>query len=204
MIAVIDYGIGNVRSILNALEYIGERAMLTRDLDKLSNASGLILPGVGAFEEGMKRLHSYDLANQITSLVNNGKPLLGICLGFQMMMKSSSEKGASSGLGFFDYSVEHMPVRARLPHIGWASISTPPDFSNQPSLLEGLDRQFFYFVHSYCVIKPKDDVTVGLANYGGCEFVAIIETGNVFGTQFHPEKSGEMGLALLRNFARLC
>lgn len=204
MIAVIDYGIGNVRSVLNAFEYIGIQAVLTRDPVELTKASGLVLPGVGAFGEGMRRIDMHGLREPLTSLVRSGKPLLGICLGFQMLMRSSTEQGQHEGLGLIDHEVVRLPVDARLPHIGWSHVKAAADAPTAPKLLAGLNDELFYFVHSYGVIKPTQPIVAGTAAYACCEIVALIESGNVFGTQFHPEKSGEAGLQMLRNFSSLC
>lgn len=204
MIAVIDYGIGNVRSVLNAFEFIGAQAVLTRKPAELAKADGLVLPGVGAFGEGMRRLDAHALREPLTTLARGGKPLLGICLGFQMLMRSSTEQGQHEGLGLIDHEVVRLPVEARLPHIGWSRVKSAADTPTAPKLLAGLDSELFYFVHSYGVIKPAQAIVAGLASYGGCEIAALIESGNVFGTQFHPEKSGEAGLQMLRNFRGLC
>jgi imidazole glycerol-phosphate synthase subunit HisH len=204
MIAVIDYGIGNVRSVLNAFEYIGARAVLTRDPETLANADGLVLPGVGAFGEGMRRLDVHQLRVPLTNLVRAGKPLLGICLGFQMLMLSSVEQGQHNGLAILGHEVVKLPVDACLPHIGWSRVSIAENAPATPKLLDGLDGELFYFVHSYGVIKPAQAVVAGFATYANCEVVGLIESGNVFGTQFHPEKSGEAGLQMLRNFVRVC
>jgi glutamine amidotransferase len=204
MIAVIDYGIGNVRSVLNAFEYIGARAVLTRDPADLARACGLVLPGVGAFGEGMRRFEAYGLREPLTKVVRSGKPVLGICLGFQMLMRSSTERGQHDGLGLMNHEVVRLPVDARLPHIGWSPVSAASDAPSAPKLLDGLDKELFYFVHSYGVLKPVQPIVAGLARYAGCEIGALIESGNVFGTQFHPEKSGEPGLQMLRNFRGLC
>jgi glutamine amidotransferase len=204
MIAVIDYGIGNVRSVLNALEYIGAQAVLTRDLDMLVKADGLVLPGVGAFGEGMHRLDMYNLREPLTALGRAGKPLLGICLGFQMLMRSSTEQGQHEGLALIDYEVLKLPVEARLPHIGWSRVIAAVDAPSPPKLLQGVNGELFYFVHSYGVVKPEQPIVAGLATYAGCEIAALVEADNVFGTQFHPEKSGEAGLQMLRNFRNLC
>ncbi|MBY0340730.1 MAG: imidazole glycerol phosphate synthase subunit HisH [Rhodocyclaceae bacterium] len=203
MIAVIDYGIGNVRSVLNAFEFIGAQAVLTCDPVELERADGLVLPGVGAFGEGMRRLDTRGLRAPLTRLARAGKPLLGICLGFQMLMRSSTEQGQAEGLALLDHAVVRLPVEARLPHIGWSRVKAAAD-APPPKLLAGLDNELFYFVHSYGVVKPKQSIIAGLAAYGGCEIAALIEADNVFGTQFHPEKSGEAGLQMLRNFRSLC
>lgn len=204
MLAVIDYGIGNVRSVLNALEHIGAPATLSRDSDVLAAASGLVLPGVGAFGEGMRRLEMHALRTDLLRLAGGGKPLLGICLGFQMLMRSSTEQGEYAGLGLLPLDVVRLPVDARLPHIGWSPVMAAPDAPAPPRLLRGLDGEPFYFVHSYGVVKPAQPIIAGLADYASCCFAALVESGNVFGTQFHPEKSGEAGLQMLRNFWELC
>jgi glutamine amidotransferase len=203
MIAVIDYGIGNVRSVLNAFEYIGAQVTLTRDHNTLAKADGLVLPGVGAFGEGMRRLDAHNLREELTSLALKGKPFLGICLGFQMLMRSSTEQGKHQGLTLIDHEVVKLPVKARLPHKGWSSVNTSSEISH-PKLLEGLEGELFYFVHSYGVVKPPQAMIAGFTTYAECEIVALIESGNIFGTQFHPEKSGEAGLQMLRNFRNLC
>lgn len=204
MIAVIDYGIGNVRSVLNALEYIGVQAVLTRDLGELTRADGLVLPGVGAFGEGIHRLDVHDLREPLISLTRAGKPLLGICLGFQMLMRSSTELGIHKGLALIEHEVVKLPVEARLPHIGWSRVTAAASSPATPRLLTGLDGELFYFVHSYGVVNPPHSIVAGIATYAGCEITALVEDGNVFGTQFHPEKSGEAGLQMLLNFRSLC
>lgn len=204
MIAIVDYGIGNVRSVLNAFDYIGAQAVLTRDPVELTKANGLVLPGVGAFGEGMRRLDAHGLRELLIDLALAGKPLLGICLGFQMLMRSSTEQGHCEGLALIDHEVLRLPVEARLPHIGWSRVKNSADAPAQPKLLAGLDNELFYFVHSFGVVRPVQPIVAGFANYGGCEIAALIESGNVFGTQFHPEKSGEAGLQMLRNFHGLC
>jgi glutamine amidotransferase len=203
MIAVIDYGIGNVRSVLNALEYIGAEAVLTRDAELLSKADGLVLPGVGAFGEGMRRLDAHRLREPLMAMARTGKPLLGICLGFQMLMRSSTEQGLHEGLALVGHDVVKLPVEARLPHIGWSRVAGAVD-APPPKLLQGLENELFYFVHSYGVVKPPHPIVAGLATYAACQIAALVEAGNVFGTQFHPEKSGDAGLQMLRNFRDLC
>jgi len=204
MIVVIDYGIGNVRSVLNAFEYIGAKVVLSSDPAVLAKASGLVLPGVGAFGEGMRCLETRGLRELLINLASAGKPLLGICLGFQMLMRSSTEQGQHQGLTLIDHEVVRLPVQARLPHIGWSHVKAAADVAASPKLLAGLDNELFYFVHSFGVVKQAQPIVAGIAHYDGCEITALIESGNVFGTQFHPEKSGEAGLQMLRNFRNLC
>ena len=203
-IAVIDYGLGNVRSVLNALEYIGVHGFRTRDPKELGDSDGMILPGVGAFGEGMRRLSMHQLQEPILTLVSEGRPLLGICLGFQMLMHSSTELGNHNGLALIKEQIIRLPVQERLPHIGWARVIPASDTNGTPRLLEGLEGQTFYFVHSYGLVKPSCSLPSATVLYAGCEITAIIEQENVFGTQFHPEKSGEAGLQMLRNFVSRC
>lgn len=202
MLAVVDYGIGNVRSVLNALDYVGAAARLTHEPAMLAEADGLVLPGVGAFGEGMSRLRRYGLDRVLEQYVAGGRPVLGICLGFQMLMRSSTELGEHDGLGLMPYDVVRLPVAARLPHIGWSPV-VPDEGAPPPRLLNGLAGELFYFVHSYGVVRPKKAVASGIAQYEDCEFLGYVEDGNVFGAQFHPEKSGEAGLQMLRNFNEL-
>lgn len=203
MLAILDYGIGNVRSVLNAFEYLGIEATLTRDDKVVSAAGGLILPGVGAFGEGMRRIETYGLKHQLNSAIAAGKPILGICLGFELLMRSSTELGSHDGLGVFPLDVVRLPAQARLPHIGWSAVRTCAGSVSPSLLMEGVEGERFYFVHSYGVVQSDIKFITASANYGGCEIVAVIENANIFGTQFHPEKSGEAGLHLLRNFSRL-
>lgn len=203
MLAILDYGIGNVRSVLNALEYLGVEALLTRNEKEVSSADGLILPGVGAFGEGMRRIETYGLKLLLSSAIDAGKPILGICLGFELLMRSSTELGSHEGLGAFPLDVVRLPTQARLPHIGWSAVRTSACSASPSLLMDGVEGERFYFVHSYGVVQADLRFITASANYGGCEIVAAIEDKNIFGTQFHPEKSGEAGLHLLQNFSRL-
>lgn len=203
MLAIIDYGIGNIRSVQNAFEHLGASTVLTRQPEEIEKASGVILPGVGAFGEGMRRLDTHALRPALEAAIRSGKPILGICLGFQMLMQSSTEQGFFTGLGYLPLDVIRLPVDARLPHIGWSEVHTPTASLGPSRLMDGLEGEFFYFVHSYAVVQRDEDSILATAAYGGCEFMALVEVGNVFGTQFHPEKSGEAGLELLRNFTTL-
>lgn len=200
MMAVIDYGIGNVRSVLNALAFIGHEAALSRDPQVLEDASALILPGVGAFGEGMRRIRQYELEPAIDRAMRAGKPILGICLGFQLLMRSSDEMGHHSGLGLLPFEVQRLPVKARLPHIGWTPVSTPSQGARS-RLMDGVEGESFYFVHSHGVTDTNPQTPAAYATYGGQSIMGVIESGNILGTQFHPEKSGPAGLRLLTNFA---
>lgn len=203
MLAILDYGIGNVRSVLNAFEYLGIEATLTRDSKVIAAADGLILPGVGAFGEGMKRIRTYELELPLRSAIDAGKPILGICLGFELLMRSSTELGSHEGLGVFPLDVIRLPTQARLPHIGWSAVNTSAYSVAPVRLMAGVEGERFYFVHSYGVLQSDQRFITATTHYGGCELVAVIENEQIFGTQFHPEKSGEAGLHLLRNFSRL-
>ncbi len=204
MIAIIDYGIGNIRSLQNALDYIGVSSLLTRDSAEIASADGLILPGVGAFGEAMRRIDQYALRTPLKLAVESGKPLLGICLGYQILMRSSNEQGLHQGLGFLPLDVIRLPVNARLPHVGWSAVREPADHGKQCALMAGLNEEFFYFVHSYGVMAANIPLPHATAAYGECELLAVVESRNIHGTQFHPEKSGEAGMQLLRNFSGLC
>lgn len=200
MLVVLDYGIGNVRSVLNALAYLGIPATLSRDAGTVRSADALILPGVGAFGEGMRRIDAYGLRDLIDETSTGKKPILGICLGFELLMQSSDELGSHEGLGLFSLPVHRLSSRARLPHIGWSPVRTSASSVAPARLLAGIEGESFYFVHSYGVETIDSSYTTASASYGGAELVAIIERDHIFGAQFHPEKSGEAGLQLLQNF----
>ena len=203
MIAILDYGIGNVRSVLNAFRHLGIDVSLTSDPSLISKSRGLVIPGVGAFGEGMRRLEEYKIIPVIKSAVSSGMPVLGICLGFQLLMRSSKEHGEHCGLNHFPLEVERLKVDERLPHIGWGSVHIDQTANQYSHLLDGLDGESFYFVHSYCVpYKPMPYITASTI-YGEQKFISSIALGNLFGVQFHPEKSGDTGLKLLKNFAEI-
>lgn len=202
MLAVIDYGIGNVRSVLNAFDFLGVEARLTRDTGEISTASALVLPGVGAFGEGMRRIDEYGLRSALVGAFVQRKPMLGICLGFELLMRFSDEQGDHTGLNFLPLDVRRIQTSARLPHIGWSEVRSSAGNPEPSQLMRGIEGECFYFVHSYSV-QPDTRFTTATAAYGGTELVAVIEKDQLFGAQFHPEKSGEAGLQLLRNFAAL-
>ena len=196
MIAIADYGMGNRRSVEKALAHVGAESVITTDV---SNASAIILPGVGAFPEAMRHLERSGLGEQLIERAAAGVPLLGICLGMQLLFESSTEHEGASGLGILPGTVTALES-PRLPHIGWNLVT----FERPARLTDGLgEAAAFYHVHSF-VCEPEDDGdVVGRGEYGG-RFVSIVERGNVMGCQFHPEKSSRDGLTLLGNFARLC
>jgi imidazole glycerol-phosphate synthase subunit HisH len=200
-IAILDYGMGNLRSVEKALEHVGVSAEVTHDHGRARDADGVILPGVGAFPKAMERIQERGLDELARERAAAGVPVLGICLGLQLMFTSSTELGGSDGLGLVEGSVEELRAGdLKLPHIGWSPVS----WAKGSRLAEGLaEGEPFYFVHSF-VPRPADEGDVlGTAEHGE-RFACAIERGNVFGVQFHPEKSSGAGLRLLRNFAAIC
>jgi len=202
-VGIVDYGMGNRRSVEKALERVGARVALTDDHDVLGAADGLIVPGVGAFPAAMERLRSTGLDDLIVRRARAGTPVLGLCLGMQLLFERSVELGGAEGLGLLAGEVVQLrpdPPALKIPHIGWNVVS----MTRSSPLTEGLpERCAFYHVHSF-VARPTDDGDVlGRGDYGG-PFVSIVERGDVYGVQFHPEKSSTHGLALLRNFTAIC
>lgn len=199
MIVVIDYGMGNTGSVLNALRFLGASARLSRAPEDLAAATHLILPGVGAFQDGMRNLREYGLIPALKKeVLSKRKPLLGICLGLQLLAERGEEGGPCDGLGFVKGTVRRLRVdtaRFRLPHIGWNDVVALKD----TRLFAGIASPVFYFVHSY-VLGPTDESVVAATCLYGERFTAAIEQENIFGTQFHPEKSQTSGLAALKNF----
>lgn len=199
-IVIIDYGLGNLRSIEKALEYIGADATISKEASVIDSADALILPGVGAFRDAM--MHFETLERVVKEAVSEGKPLLGICLGMQMLASQSEEGGLHTGLDLVPGRVVKFPQsELKVPHMGWNSLIVKQDIP----LLKGIENgSFVYFVHSYYV-NTEEKYRAAVCDYGG-EFSAVItnEAGNVIGTQFHPEKSGEVGLRMLRNFVEMC
>jgi glutamine amidotransferase len=202
-IAIVDYGMGNLRSVANAFEAVGWPAQIASMPGELEAADKIVLPGVGAFGDGMRNLRERGWVAALESEVRQkGKPFLGLCLGLQLIARSSTEHGQHQGLGWIDGEVvrlEPSSPELRVPHIGWNSVQAVQRGGLFARLGERCD---FYFVHSY-VLRPKDaSVVSGLFDYGG-SFVASVETRNLYATQFHPEKSQKHGLAILANFVAL-
>jgi glutamine amidotransferase len=199
MIAIVDYGMGNLRSVQKAFEKVGSPAIITRDADFIMSASGLVLPGVGAFGLCMERLEGYSLIDPIKNYIASGKPFLGICLGLQLLFEESEEFGNQKGLGVLKGKVLRFPSGdLKVPHMGWNNVRTERD----SALFEGIPSDsFFYFVHSFYV-QPTESVATGMTDYG-VNFVSSVEKGNIYATQFHPEKSQRAGLRMLENFSRL-
>ena len=201
MIAIIDYDAGNIRSVEKALIALGEQPVITRDKETILAADKLILPGVGAFGDTMERLHQYGLVDVIRSAVKKGTPLLGICLGLQLLFERSDEAPGVEGLGILKGEIVRIPdgEELKVPHIGWNSLHLQNDgrlFRNLP------EEPYVYFVHSY-YLKAEDPEIVKATTEYGVTIDASVEQGNVFACQFHPEKSSRVGLKILENFAKL-
>jgi imidazole glycerol-phosphate synthase subunit HisH len=201
-IAVVDYGMGNRRSVEKALEHVGARALVTRDPATLESADALVVPGVGAFPQGMRNLIALGLDEHIRSAAGAGKPVLGICLGMQLLFERSQEHELTDGLGLLAGEVRPLTgAGQRIPHIGWNDVR----FERPSPLTAGLpgDGCAFYHVHSLAA-RPEDPADVIATTEYGERFATIVAHGNVLGVQFHPEKSSIDGLALLSNFVTLC
>lgn len=196
--AIVDYGVGNLNSVSNAMAYLGEETRITSVPEELERASAIILPGVGAFPNAADKLRASGLDRVLLEQAEK-KPLLGICLGMQLLFQESTEFRRCKGLGLVSGCVERIETQYKLPHIGWNSLT----FRHPTPLFQGLESGgYVYFVHSFCGVSGMPEQVTAVTDYGP-EIVAAVQNGNVFGCQFHPEKSGEYGLAILRNFARL-
>ena len=198
MVAIIDYDAGNIKSVEKALHYLGEEAVITRDRDTILGADRVILPGVGAFGDAMEKLRTYELDKVIQEVVAQNTPFLGICLGLQLLFESSEESEGVEGLGILKGKVVRLPEESdlKIPHIGWNSLKYP----NPGRLFTGIaEDSYVYFVYSY-YLQAKDPSIVTATTEYGTLIHASVEQGNVFACQFHPEKSSEVGMQILKNF----
>ena len=203
MIGIIDYGMGNLKSVQNALSYLNLKSQIIDKAGDLKNCEKIILPGVGAFAQGMSKLIENKFDVEIREFSSKKKPILGICLGMQLLMSESTEHGVTSGLDLIPGNVEHfskMKIKQFIPHMGWNEV----EFKIKDSeLLKGIDSgSSFYFVHSF-FCKPKKSTTVLASTNYGEDFVSMCESDNIFACQFHPEKSQSAGLKILENFGAL-
>ncbi|MGB8453649.1 MAG: imidazole glycerol phosphate synthase subunit HisH [Anaerocolumna sp.] len=201
MIAIIDYDAGNLKSVEKALIYLGEDTKITRDKEEILNADKVILPGVGSFGDAMGKLRSYKLIDTIKKVAESNKPFLGICLGLQLLFESSEESSGIDGLGILEGKIMRIPNcdGLKIPHMGWNSLV----IKTGSKLFKGIDNEaYVYFVHSY-YLKAKNDEEVAATTHYSTLIHASVEKGNIFACQFHPEKSGGVGLKILRNFAEL-
>ncbi len=199
-VAIIDYGVGNLRSVEKAFAAIGVESLVTGDKQKLLTAERLVLPGVGAFGMCMSELNRHSLADVVLERVERGVPLLGVCVGMQILFEESSEFGKTKGLGLLKGSVDRFKDDLVVPHVGWNQVVKR---SGHPLLANVPDESFFYFVHSYYCEPGSESAVVGETDYG-LRFCSVIAKGNVCGVQFHPEKSQGAGLRLLKNFCVYC
>lgn len=201
MIAIIDYDAGNIKSVEKALAFLGEEAVVTRDFDTILKADGVILPGVGAFGDAMGKLRGYGLEEVIQQVVEKGTPFLGICLGLQLLFDSSEESVGVKGLGILPGKIVRIPAEngLKVPHMGWNNLSFP----NQGKLFKGLpENSYVYFVHSFYLQADDPEIVTATTEYG-VTIQASVEKKNVFACQFHPEKSSDVGMQILRNFIAL-
>ena len=198
MVAIIDYDAGNLRSVEKALEALGAETVVTRDPEVIAGSSRDILPGVGSFGDAMERLNQYGLPDVIRRTVSGNKPFLRICLGLQLLFEESEESPGVPGLGILKGKILKIPQTEglKIPHMGWNSLNLKPD----SRLFAGIrDQEYVYFVHSY-YLKAQEESQVAATTWYGTEIHAAVEAGNVFACQFHPEKSGDTGLRILKNF----
>ena len=196
-VVIVDYGMGNLRSVAKAVEFLGHEAVVTGDPREVARAEKLILPGVGSFPKAMENLRRQGLVGPILEHIHEGRPFLGICLGLQLLFEWSEEAGGAEGLGALKGRVVRLDVPLRVPHMGWNELHIKrPDCPFLKGISDG-DR--VYFVHSFHAVPEDDSVVAATTDYG-IEFVAAVWHENVFATQFHPEKSGRVGLTILKNF----
>ena len=200
MIAIIDYGAGNLHSVKNALDFLGAQSVITGNADEILKADKVILPGVGSFGDALFSLRKNGLDKVVKEVVKNKTPLLGICLGLQMMFEESEESPGVEGLGIFKGKIVKIPdTGLKIPHMGWNNITLTKDSA---LLGQKNNSPYVYFVHSYYLTTPQQDIVSAYTEYG--ERLAIaVEKDNVFATQFHPEKSGDAGMEILKNFINL-
>ncbi len=198
MVAIIDYDAGNVKSVEKAITALGKHAILTGKPDEILSAEHVILPGVGAFGDAMKKLNQYGLVDTIRKVIEKKTPFLGICLGLQLLFESSEESPGVDGLGILPGKIVRIPEKddLKIPHIGWNSLSYP----NQGRLFQGVPEQsYVYFVHSYYLQADEPEIVKAVTEYGTL-IHASVEKDNIFACQFHPEKSSEVGMTILKNF----
>lgn len=198
MIAIIDYGAGNLHSVKNALDYMGAQWVITRDRDTIKNASHVILPGVGSFGDAMECMRESGLIDTVKGVALSGKPFLGVCLGLHLLFEESEESPGAKGLGIFKGKIRRIPdCGLKIPHMGWNNIECSKD-----SKILSKDNPFVYFVHSYYIDPEDKDIISSYTEYGE-KLPVSIEKDNIFAVQFHPEKSGDAGLDILKKFISL-
>lgn len=199
MIAIVDYGMGNLRSVTNAFRSLDASIEVTRDRETIRSAGAIVLPGVGAFGKCVENLKKFELFGLLKDQIAGGKPYLGICLGMQILLEESEEAPGVEGMGIIKGRVVRFRGSMKIPHMGWNSV----DIVKQADMFEGIPNgSHFYFVHSFYP-EPAEDVSATMTDYGS-RFTSSLQRDNIFASQFHPEKSQQVGLRLLRNFVKLC
>ena len=210
-VVIVDYGIGNLFSVSRACERVGIKAIITADRSEIKTADALILPGVGAFGDAMNNLKKFNLIDSIHSFAESGKYMMGVCLGMQLLMTESEEFGKQQGLGIIKGICKRFPnssneiKKIKVPQIMWNKIYAPTslEFGEESPLNGFSEDEFMYFVHSYYVLPDEPSSVLSLTNYCGIEYCSSVKKNNIFAFQFHPEKSGEKGLTIYRNFKNL-
>ncbi len=200
MITVVDYGVGNLHSVAKAFEKVGAETRVSSEWKDVANSDGVVLPGVGAFKDSMDAMHRSELAKAIKDYIASGKPFLGVCVGLQMLFAESEEFGISKGLGIFPGRVKKFAEGQKVPHMGWNQVQIK---QKDNPLLKGIaEGEYLYFLHSYYVVPENKAIVAAECSYG-VDFTCMVREKNVFGTQFHPEKSQAAGLKIYENFKDL-
>lgn len=202
-VAIIDYGVGNLRSLIRAFEYLGTNAFVSENAKEIENSDAIVLPGDGTFKAGMDGLKLRNLIETVKNFANSGKPLLGICLGAQILLSEGLEFGKRNGLAIIPGIVNTFPsaTKEKIPHIGWNKLLLPNGGSWRNSILSNVKKgSTVYFIHSYIMEPRKKENILAQTAYGEITFTCLIQKGNVYGCQFHPEKSGKIGLQIINNF----
>lgn len=199
MISIVDYDMGNLKSVEKALDYVGLKSIITCDKEVILNSDGIILPGVGAFPDAIENIKARGIDKILKNAVSDGKPLLGICLGMQLLFEESDEFRVCKGLGFLKGRITKLNVEYKIPHMGWNNLN----IRKKTPILKGIDNgSYVYFVHSYYAQVGEEDILNADVDYG-VNVTAVVSKNNVYGMQFHPEKSGNVGIKMLKNFGEM-